>query len=49
MPVKEGSDKNAYPSILAKYVWRYNHRALEIRGQTRIVLILLKDSYSFGG
>ena len=37
------------PLYLAEYVWRYNHRELEIRDQIEIVLTLLEYSYNFGG
>jgi hypothetical protein len=49
LAAKGGIRQERLPFYLAEYVWRYNHRELEIRDQIKIVLTLLENSYNFGG
>lgn len=49
LAAKGGIRQERLPLYLAEYVWRYNHRELEIRDQIKLVLTLLENSYNFGG
>jgi len=49
LAAKGGIRQKRLPLCLAEYVWRYNHRELDIKDQIKIVLTLLENSYTFGG
>ena len=34
---------------LAGYVWRYNHRDLEVKDKIKCILALLENRYKLGG
>lgn len=49
LAAKGGIRKERLPLYLAEYVWRYNHRDLEIKDQVNCVLALLENRYTSGG
>jgi transposase len=49
LAAKGGIRKERLALYLAEYVWRYNHRDLEIKDQVNCVLALLENRYTSGG
>jgi len=49
LAAKGGIRKERLPLYLAEYVWRYNHRGLEIKDQIKCILDLLANKYKLGG
>ena len=49
LAAKGGIRQERLPLYLAEYVWRYNHRGMEIKDQIRCILALLENSYKSGG
>ena len=49
LAAKGGIRQERLPLYLAEYVWRYNHRTLEIGDQISCVLSLIQNRYKLGG
>lgn len=49
LAAKGGVRRERLPLYLAEYVWRYNHRDMDIRDQTKLILSQLENKYNFGG
>ena len=49
LAAKGGIRQERLPLYLAEYVWRYNHRELEIKDQIKCILALLENRYKSGG
>jgi len=49
LAAKGGIREERLPLYLAEYVWRYNHRGLEIKDQIKCILALLESKYKLGG
>ena len=49
LAAKGGVRRERLPLYLAEYVWRYNHRDMDIRDQTKLILNQLEYKYKFGG
>src|SRR4030043_268108 len=48
LAAKGGIREERLPLYLAEYVWRYNHRGLEIKDQIKCILALLENKYKLG-
>ncbi len=46
---KGGIRRERLPLYLAEYVWRYNHRNMEIKDQIKLILSMLQNRYKFSG
>ena len=46
---KGGVRRERLPLYLAEYVWRYNHRNMEIKDQIKLILSMLQNRYKFSG
>jgi len=46
---KGGIRRERLPLYLAEYVWRYNHRSMEIKDQIKLILSMLQNRYKFSG
>ena len=46
---KGGIRRERLPLYLAEYVWRYNHRGMEIKDQIKLILSMLQNRYKFSG
>ncbi|MEE8470696.1 MAG: transposase, partial [Dehalococcoidia bacterium] len=49
LAAKGGIRRERLPLYLAEYVWRYNHRDVEIKDQIKLLLSLLQNKYNFSG
>ncbi len=49
LAARGGIRRERLPLYLAEYVWRYNHRDMEIKDQIKLILSLLQSKYNFGG
>ena len=49
LAAKGGIRKERLHLYLAEYVWRYNHRRLEIGDKTKCVLSLIQSKYNYSG
>ncbi|MCJ7522555.1 MAG: IS1595 family transposase [Dehalococcoidia bacterium] len=46
---KGGIRRERLPLYLAEYVWRHNHRNMEIKDQIKLILSMLQNKYKFSG
>jgi len=49
LAAKGGVRSERLPLYIAEYVWRYNHRDMDIRDQTTLIVRLIKNKCKFGG